>query len=572
MSNALLSGVSGLQAHQRMLDVAGNNLANINTASFKASRVTFAEQLSQTLQEASQATGAIGGTNPMQIGSGVDVASVDRDMGQGSLLNTGQDLDMAIDGSGYFVLNDGTRDVYTRVGNFSVDSDYFLVDPGTGYRLQRIGSQGVTEGFQDIASDNIRIPYDMALPAKATESISYTGNLSGDQVSATVNMLASGTQYTTSTSAAASEDTLIANLAQAQDLLAGDVIVITGTQRDGATVTPVDFEIFDGGGTSRNMGDLLTAIETALGGPTVVQVNMVSGRIRVTDMASGHSMTDVSLALDTSGGAHVGDEPSLTLPKHFEILEAGGEAIRDTNIEIFDSQGVSHVLSATFVRRSANYWDMVVTKVSGDIELTERRINGINFLTNGSYAGLKPLDDPDNPGGPQITDENLLKIRFAHDPGTDQVITVDLGSLGKYDGLSQFGGESSAAPNEQDGYASGWLSSVNVTREGVLVGVFTNGARRDIAAIKIATFQNPAGLQSVGSNYFESSTNSGAPVPTSGGSGGAGAVRGQALEKSNVDVASEFVNMIQAQNGFQANARTIRVANEMLRDLTNLIR
>jgi flagellar hook protein FlgE len=104
------------------------------------------------------------------------------------------------------------------------------------------------------------------------------------------------------------------------------------------------------------------------------------------------------------------------------------------------------------------------------------------------------------------------------------------------------------------------------------MGIFTNGVRRDIAALEIATFQNPAGLESLGTNYFTTSANSGDAVATRALSGGAGAVRGGALEKSNVEVAAEFVNMIQAQNGFQANARTIRVANEMLRDLTNLIR
>jgi flagellar hook protein FlgE len=554
-----------------MLDVAGNNLANVNTSSFKASRVTFAELLSETLKEASQATGATGGTNPMQIGSGVDVASVGRDMGQGSLLNTGQAMDMAIEGSGYFVLNDGARDIYTRVGNFSVDSAYYMVDPGTGYRVQRIGSQGEAEGFQDIASDSIRVPYDVALPARATETLSYTGNLSGDASEPTTNILSSGMQYTTVTGAAASEDSVIADLAEAQDLVDGDVIVITGTKRDGTTVAPTNFDIFDAGGASKTMGDLLTAIETALGGSGEVTVTMVSGKILVTDVASGHSMTDLNLALDTSGGVHVGDDPLLALPKYFEVLSAGSEASRDTNVEIFDSQGVSHTLSATFVRRSPNYWDLVINKVSGDVELTERRIDGINFMANGSYAGIKPLDDPNNPGF-TITDENVVKMRFSHDPTNDQVITINLGSLGKYDGLSQFGGTSTAAPSEQDGYASGWLSSMTVSGDGVLVGVFTNGARRDIAAIKMATFQNPGGLQSIGNNYFESSTNSGDPVPTTAASGGVGSVRGGSLEKSNVDVAAEFVSMIQAQNGFQANARTIRVANEMLRDLTNLIR
>src|SRR5512133_1924522 len=102
--DSLLAGVSGLQAHQKMLDVSGNNLANVNTTGFKSSRVSFAELLGNTLREASQPTQNVGGTNPMQVGSGVEVASIDRNMTQGSLMNTGQPLDMAIDGQGFFVL------------------------------------------------------------------------------------------------------------------------------------------------------------------------------------------------------------------------------------------------------------------------------------------------------------------------------------------------------------------------------------------------------------------------------------------------------------------------------------
>ena len=140
------------------------------------------------------------------------------------------------------------------------------------------------------------------------------------------------------------------------------------------------------------------------------------------------------------------------------------------------------------------------------------------------------------------------------------------------DGLSQVGGASTAAPSKQDGYASGWLSSISVSSEGVLVGVFSNGARRNIAALELATFQNPAALSSQGGNYFQTTSNSGTPLLTKALSGEAGSVQGGALEKSNVDVATEFVNLIQAENGFQANARTIKVANDMLQELTNLIR
>ncbi len=552
MNNALLAGVSGLKAHQQMLDVAGHNLSNVNTTGFKSSRVTFAELLSQTLRPASQPTTSTGGTNPMQIGSGVQVGSVDRNMAQGSLLNTGQELDMALEGAGYFVFNDGQKEVYTRVGSLAVDSLYFLVDPGTGYRLQRIGSAGVAEGFQDAASDDIRIPYDVALPAQDTTNIQYTGNVSADAVDPTTHRLTSVVQYTAG-GTVASDATPLDQLDQGGSTLQdGDTLVISGFQCDGTPVGPSTWDIYSGG-VSKTVGDLLTEIETLFPGCTATMTN---GEIRLTDDQSGYSQTDLLLEM---GGGSAG---TLTLPDYFKILSAGGEASWDTNVEIFDSQGIAHTLSAAFVRSDAgtNEWDLVLTDITGDVTLHDRRVKGVCFLADGAYGGMSGADPAS------------FQMEFAHDPGSVRTITLDLGTVGEFDGLSQFGGPFTVSPTGQDGYASGWLNTLSVSRQGVLVGVFTNGIRRDVAAIKIATFQNPAGLESIGNNYFSTSANSGNPVAGQALSGGAGAVRGGALEKSNVEVAGEFVNMIQAQNGFQANARTIRVANEMLRELTNLIR
>jgi len=113
---------------------------------------------------------------------------------------------------------------------------------------------------------------------------------------------------------------------------------------------------------------------------------------------------------------------------------------------------------------------------------------------------------------------------------------------------------------------------VSVNNEGILVGAFSNGIKEDLANMAIATFKNDAGLLSSGGSYFTTSANSGEAVITQAMSGGAGKIKGSALEKSNADVASEFVSLIEAQNGCQANARTITVANEILQQLVNLIR
>jgi flagellar hook protein FlgE len=147
-----------------------------------------------------------------------------------------------------------------------------------------------------------------------------------------------------------------------------------------------------------------------------------------------------------------------------------------------------------------------------------------------------------------------------------------MGTQGQYNGLTQFARESTAVAKEQDGYPPGDLSSVSVSNEGYVIGSFTNGAKMNLATIQLALFKNPSALESVGNSYFTPSANSGDPVATQGMIGGAGTIRGGSLEKSNADVAGQFVSMIVAQNGYHANARTIRIANEMLKELTNLIR
>jgi len=565
MSNALMTGVSGMKAHQEMINVAGNNLANVNTAAFKGSRVRFSDLLSETLRDASQPGETTGGTNPQQVGSGVSLASVDKDMTQGSLLTTGQPLDMGIEGAGYFVLNDGQTDVYTRVGAFAVDAQFYLVDPSTGYRVQRIGSEGVDEGFQDPTSSSIHVPYDQALPAQPTSEITYNGNLSANQGSSTTNTLASGIDYMMATGGEASRDTRMVELANVDvPLVDGDVILIDGSRRDGSAVAAVEFEIFEddgfGGRQTKTIGQLLDAITATYANPADPtdqwsSATISNGQLYLTDMESGYSVTELGLSMKP------GSAGSIDLPNSFVFEQVGGEAAQTTNIEVFDAQGVSHILEATFVKTTTNNkWDLVLTSITGDVEVVTRRIEGINFLFDGTYGGL---DDPLN---------RNFEMQFANAPNTTVSIAVNFGTLGEMDGLTQVGGAPTAAAWGQDGFASGWLSGFSVSRGGVLTGIFSNGVRQDIAAIRMTTFQNPPALIALGGNYFSSSANSGEPIPTKALSGGAGAIQGGALETSNVDVANEFVSLIQAQNGFQANARTIRVSNEMLRELTNLIR
>ncbi|WP_020475427.1 flagellar hook protein FlgE [Zavarzinella formosa] len=180
--NALFTGSAGLQANSSALDVIGNNLANANTSGFKGQRVQFSDLLYQTLSAGSGPSGTTGGVNPTQVGFGVSIGAVGTSFSQGNLNPTGRTLDFGIQGSGFFVLSDGSKQVYSRAGAFDVDANGFLVDPNTGFRVQRFGTVGdgsaTAPGFQTAGDPNIKIPFGAGAPGVPTANVNFQGNIS----------------------------------------------------------------------------------------------------------------------------------------------------------------------------------------------------------------------------------------------------------------------------------------------------------------------------------------------------------------------------------------------------------
>lgn len=178
MMRSMYSGVSGLRIHQTKMDVIGNNIANVNTVGFKSSRVTFAEVFSQTVQGASGANENLGGTNPMQIGLGSTVASIDVNMTEGAAQRTDNPLDLKIEGEGFFVVSDATGNKFTRAGAFKIDEAGNLVNsdglnvmgwttnPDTGEIVK-----SKVENLQILSMDN------MYIEPNKTESITLSGNI-----------------------------------------------------------------------------------------------------------------------------------------------------------------------------------------------------------------------------------------------------------------------------------------------------------------------------------------------------------------------------------------------------------
>ena len=183
MLRSLMAGVSGVKAHQIMLDVTGNNISNVNTSGFKKSTTVFQDLLYQTSRGASSPQGGRGGVNALQVGLGVQVAAVETLHTQGQIQTTGSRTDMAISGDGYYVVTDGSRTMYTRAGNFVQDEDGNLVQSGTGYKLQGYSMEpnptDPTSYITGSTLEDINIPIGQKIPGKETDTVGFRCNLDG---------------------------------------------------------------------------------------------------------------------------------------------------------------------------------------------------------------------------------------------------------------------------------------------------------------------------------------------------------------------------------------------------------
>jgi len=537
MLASLTTGVSGLRTHQLLLEVVGNNLANVNTPSFKSSRVLFSEMLSETLRSATGGSDSTGGTNAMQRGLGVQASSIDVDDKQGTLEITNRNLDLAIRGEGFFVVNDGTQDVFTRVGTFALGSDGKLVHSATGYRVM------------DTHGREITIPSNTRLAGNPTSRIDITGNLDAGGNAPRAEVLTTRAPFLEA-GVPPTAATQLNNLdGLATPYVDGDTITVSGTTADSDNVGGVFTYGAANDGTT--LGELRDFID-GLFDDSVCTIG-AAGNLVLT--ANNTGPATLALAVDDNNG-------QLSWENHLfnETTSGSNGSTWDTSITIFDSQGQTHILGLSFEKVAANEWDMTAALPGEDGTLFDASIESIRFNEDGSFAQV---------AGTGAGDAGLT-LQF---PGVgEQNINLNFGTAGGFSGITQFGGRFSAAPTSQDGYEAGTLSTVSVRQDGVIQGTFTNGLVSDIATLQVARFSNPAGLVNIGDGFLSRTPNSGLPLPGQAGVGGSGTVRSGALESSNVDVAYEFTRLIVAQRGFQVNSRTISVTDEVLEELARLKR
>ena len=235
-------------------------------------------------------------------------------------------------------------------------------------------------------------------------------------------------------------------------------------------------------------------------------------------------------------------------------------AVVTAPIEVIDSQGGSHVLTASFTKTDVNKWDYKVT-----IPATDLTASGTNSVATGSlvFNSSGQLTTPAAAADPSV------KIAGLADGAADMTIDWNLynGTAGR---LTQYAQTSGLSTSSQDGTAAGQITGISLADGGLVVAKYSNGQQATVAQLAVATVRNPETLKSVGNNDLQASVDTAPAAVGTAGSGGRGQVRGGAIEASTVDIAHEFTDLITMQRSYQANSKVITTSDQMLQDTLNM--
>ena len=254
--------------------------------------------------------------------------------------------------------------------------------------------------------------------------------------------------------------------------------------------------------------------------------------------------------------------------KKFDIKDPYATSHYSTGVEMYDSQGNKHLLSMFFNKTADREWTfrglVDGREVTGGEEgsMSEVCSGKLNFTVDGKLDSQELSDANFNFKGGALQNQQV-KLNFGD--------AIKDGGKG-LDGTKQYGKNSDLISWHQDGAAAGTITSLSFNDEGNLTAVYSNGQATDLAQIALAKFENPEALFKVGNNRLKESRDSGGPSLGAPGSSGRGKLFAKSLERSTVDLATEFVNMIQNQRGFQANAKTITTTDELLNEVIQLKR
>lgn len=506
ITGAMYTGIAGLQVQSQATSVVSNNLANSSTTGYKSSSIEFEDVFYSTVTA---------GCNTAQVGNGVTVSSINTDFSQGAYESTNSVTDVAINGDGFYMLEDpDTGDTYyTRDGNFTFNTEGYLVD-SHGNRVQgwEMVDGSISGSLTDIRLDNTQSP------PQATSEATLSLNLDS---ASTDNATSSTSPYTA-----------------------------LFDSYDGTNDPPIDdsryayqttMTIYDENGAAHDMTVYFDPVETDDG--SIVWEYIVT-------CDSSEDMREFNGAdINTTSGAGALMTGTMTFSTSGTLQNMTAFTLSDTPSDPTDPMAAENWTLAEFDDNGLPLFDANFTGADDNQEITlDLGLTNSDYTTGTGWdtsGGIDSLDDLDATTIP------------------DDLPSFSNGVLGT--GATTSTSSNSATYSlTQDGYAPGELINVAISENGVLSGSFTNGQSQDLFTLGLADFTNTQGLYAEGGNLFSATTESGQAYIGTPGSAGFGTIASNALEQSNVDTATELTNLIIIQAAYQASSKVVTTADTLL--------
>jgi flagellar hook protein FlgE len=552
MMRSMYSAVSGLKTHQTKMDVIGNNIANVNTVAFKSSSVVFQDVLYQMTSNASGANAATGtgGVNAKQIGLGVTTGATNLSITtSGAAETTGRAFDIRLSDkstTNFFVVNNGSENLFTRAGSFYVDGAGNLCMTSTGYTVM---------GWQVDPT---------------------TGNIKKDTVSALRVMQ-------TSNLTSAPEATTQANVSgiidkNDKDVLSDNGLVKTLTFFDNLGYSYTARFAMKSTGTD---GKYTVELEKILNSDGTTFYDPATSQVKLEDVFGSKT---AGATLGTYNQVQSGYYYDATQKKFYVGSDKNGTELEwDATTSTFkeqNNQTTTHSLKQVYgisngmVEKIKNGATATVDTTTGKLTITGDVTDyAIDFSTkDGTFTGVGARTSNNKTNSVTL---NMSKL--GNNPTQFDDITIDFSGLKDADN----GGKSTAVMSTgsiDDGVTGkgkklGAMIGISIDNNGLITGTYDNGNTETLGQIAVAQFANASGLEKVGENCYRTTLNSGEfdGIGVEISADGSSMTSGE-LEMSNVDLSTEFTQMIITQRGFQANSRIITTSDTLLEELVNLKR
>ncbi|UTV98781.1 flagellar hook-basal body complex protein [Marinomonas rhizomae] len=560
------TALSGIKASADYLSVTGNNIANADTTGFKKSRIEFDDLYN---------TSVLGAGSGNSIGSGVSVSKVAQEFAPGNLAYTDNNLDLAVDGSGFFVLDAGVAQTYTRAGNFKLDENGFLVT-NTGSNVQGFNAVDNVVGGN---LEKLKVPTDRIAP-EATTSMELKVNLDSDSkdvpafISADFDPTNPDSYNYTQTQGVVDGNgkSHVVTYYYAKSELPNTYqvhVTVDGNLKDDADEpfmgeTYATYNTSEGGVDYNGDGELEEPNQLLYVGATEPGAADIEA-LTQTSLEVNGTLGGVAIS-STLEPADIRDNTSVARDA-FDPLDVDSYNYGNTRT-VYDSLGGTHTLGYYFIKQGENNdYELRVTldgKESYTDPLTgnetrflkENTTVGFDAAGNlrGTYRGLPPYNVPE--------------------PINLEVTGIDPSNRGKVTPLDLFGSTQFALENtdnfDQDGFSAGELQGVSFDEDGLLVATYSNQQTATLGQIALATFDSTDGLVPNGHTGWLASKGSGPADIGRPNSGTLGRIQGGALEESNVDLTAELVALIEAQRNYQANSKTLETENTVTQTIINL--